>query len=89
MTTSHGTTIATNRPPQPTSCQERLDGSIQDAMIALNVGHCAEPHHTENCHYGPPARGEDGSRDENFDLLPNGFRKHLGKDRHDTDERAR
>jgi hypothetical protein len=46
-------------------------------------------HGTESCGNGPPPRSEDRSRDENFDMLPNGFRKHRGNDRHDTDERGR
>jgi hypothetical protein len=58
-------------------------------MRALQVGLCAEPHHTERCRHGPPSRGEEGSREENFDMLPNRFLKHRGKDRHDADNRGR
>jgi hypothetical protein len=74
---------------QPTGRQGRPDGSIQDTMIVLNVGRCAEPHHPENGSNGSSSRGEDGSRGENFDMLPNGFRKHRGKDCDDTDTHSR
>jgi hypothetical protein len=40
----------------PTGRQGRPDGSSQDAMRALHVGLCAEPHHTENRGHGPPSR---------------------------------
>jgi hypothetical protein len=74
---------------EPTGCPGQPDGSIQDAMIALNVGLCAEPPHTERCSHGPPSRGEDGAREENVDMRPNRLRKHRGQDRHDTDQRGR
>jgi hypothetical protein len=45
-------------------------------------------HGTESCGNGPPSRSEDRSHDENFDMLPNGFRKHRGKDCTATNKRG-
>jgi hypothetical protein len=66
------------QPPQQPTGGERCPATpMQDAMIGLNVGVCAEPPESEHRGDRPPAWGEDGARDADVDGRP--YR--LGKDR--------
>src|SRR5262249_39471063 len=69
---------------QSTSVQRRPDGTIQDTMICLKVGRCAESHDPENGSNRPLSRSKDSACHENFDMLPHGTRKDRGKDPNST-----
>jgi hypothetical protein len=53
-------------------------------MIGLNVGLRAESHARQHRGDRPPARGEDGASEEDFDVLPHRFGKDRRKDRDDA-----
>ena len=58
-------------------------------MIGLNVRCCVVSHDSQHRCDGPPSWSKDGARDEDFHVLPHGFRKYRRKDRYDTDELSR
>jgi hypothetical protein len=58
-------------------------------MIGLNVGLYVEPHDSQNSGDRPLSWGEDGSSDEDVDVLPNRLGKDRCKDPDDAKELGR
>ena len=55
-------------------------------MIGLNMGFLTESHDRQHGGDRPPSRGEDGTREEDFDVLPYRSGKDRRKDRDDGKE---
>src|SRR5262249_45259361 len=69
---------------QPTGCERRPDGAMQDTMIRLKVGGRTAAHHPENRHHRPLPWSKDGAGEEDFPMLPHGSRKDWCKDANGT-----